>query len=550
MTSLKGISTAQAASRGKRSFYVPEVLSRALPGELWGAFNVVSGIAKSYVSQATQFRPQKVTTQATAAADFPLSGSGGNESDVTGDAATLRQRLDYRPKLSLFDVAICGTAPAAICSVLYLAIKPAKLSVPYAIGMCMIYAAWVAICRAFLLERHYTVRLVQARELGDRDSKFTDLDGVSVHYKTHSPASPRAAVHCYHGFGANTGSWDPIQARLSSMGALVTSHDMPGFGLTGRPSDMKKYTLAFNGRLGRKVQDMELAALTSNKENLQGNNVAQEQPAAPKRVARVLMGHSLGAACATAEILKSQIKDIDALILVAPAVIAFGFTAPSGGGKVGQVGRHGNSSEASFARKRVKVDLQVQAEARKSRQKNLPFRLAVALTQALLAVTSGFWTRLLEPFTVLGLRSAVRSRKFWERGLGRAWFHKDKVPSQTVDAYRKPQLVKGWEKGLVRFTAARLAGGRSIPAILRDAWKGKVEPTQAEELAQLVEEHNIKVLIIHGKYDALVPASNSRRLASLLPSAELKIMDRTGHVPHEERPDEFLAIVKNFLEKI
>jgi hypothetical protein len=37
---------------------VPEVLSRALPGELWGAFNVVSGIAKSYVSQATQFRPQ------------------------------------------------------------------------------------------------------------------------------------------------------------------------------------------------------------------------------------------------------------------------------------------------------------------------------------------------------------------------------------------------------------------------------------------------------------------------------------------------------------
>lgn len=37
---------------------MPEVLSRALPGELWGAFNVVSGIAKSYVSQATRVRPQ------------------------------------------------------------------------------------------------------------------------------------------------------------------------------------------------------------------------------------------------------------------------------------------------------------------------------------------------------------------------------------------------------------------------------------------------------------------------------------------------------------
>jgi len=57
----------------------------------------------------------------------------------------------------------------------------------------------------------------------------------------------------------------------------------------------------------------------------------------------------------------------------------------------------------------------------RSKQKNLPVRLAVALTQSLLALTSGFWTRLLEPFTVLGLRSAVRSRKFWERGLARAW---------------------------------------------------------------------------------------------------------------------------------
>ena len=29
--------------------------------------------------------------------------------------------------------------------------------------------------------------------------------------------------------------------------------------------------------------------------------------------------------------------------------------------------------------------------------------------------------------------------------------------------------------------------------ILRDAWKGQVAPTQAEELAELVAKHNIKV---------------------------------------------------------
>lgn len=77
---------------------------------------------------------------------------------------------------------------------------------------------------------------MDARDLADRDSKFTDLDGVLVHYKAHSPAdSPAVAIHCYHGFGANTGSWDPVQQKMArSIKALVTSHDMPGFGLTGR----------------------------------------------------------------------------------------------------------------------------------------------------------------------------------------------------------------------------------------------------------------------------------------------------------------------------
>lgn len=54
-------------------------------------------------------------------------------------------------------IAVCGTVPAAICGVLHMALNPAKVGVLYGIGMCMIYAAWVAICRAFLLERHYTV---------------------------------------------------------------------------------------------------------------------------------------------------------------------------------------------------------------------------------------------------------------------------------------------------------------------------------------------------------------------------------------------------------
>lgn len=77
---------------------------------------------------------------------------------------------------------------------------------------------------------------MDGRELGDRDSQFTDLDGVSVHYKAHKTArAPKSAIHCYHGFGANTGSWGPVQQKMARrLDAAVSSHDMPGFGLTSR----------------------------------------------------------------------------------------------------------------------------------------------------------------------------------------------------------------------------------------------------------------------------------------------------------------------------
>ncbi len=55
---------------------------------------------------------------------------------------------------------------------------------------------------------------------------------------------------------------------------------------------------------------------------------------------------------------------------------------------------------------------------------------------------------------------------------------------------------------------------------------------------------------MHGDKDSLVPLSNSLRLAALLPNAELKIMKNAGHVPHEERPDEFLGLVDDFVFRL
>ncbi len=101
------------------------------------------------------------------------------------------------------------------------------------------------------------------QELKDHDSVFRELHGTAVHYKLAQgldTAHP-TAVHCYHGFGANTFSWSYVYKALSTqLRAQVTKHDMPGFGLTQRPKDIDGYSLEFNGRLGRLVMDAELAA--------------------------------------------------------------------------------------------------------------------------------------------------------------------------------------------------------------------------------------------------------------------------------------------------
>lgn len=51
--------------------------------------------------------------------------------------------------------------------------------------------------------------------------------------------------------------------------------------------------------------------------------------------------------------------------------------------------------------------------------------------------------------------------------------------------------------------------------------QGSGHLTQAERLARVLRRHNIRVLIVHGSSDVLVPAANSRRLVSLLPNSEV-----------------------------
>ena len=133
---------------------------------------------------------------------------------------------------------------------------------------------------------------------------------------------------------------------------------------------------------------------------------------------------------------------------------------------------------------------------------------------------------------------------------------------EAVDAYRTPQLVRGWEAGMLSFVLARLSPGWRLPWLRRAAAADSgneaalasaqqaVDSTQlAERLGALVEERRLPVCIIHGAGDRLLPASNSLRLARMLPGCHLAVLKRAGHCPQEETPAAFAALVAAFLQK-
>lgn len=81
---------------------------------------------------------------------------------------------------------------------------------------------------------------VAAASLADSDSRFIEIDGLTVHYKAWGlPSEPttdgvETAYVLLHGFGASTFSWEGVAEPLADRMPVV-AYDRPAFGLTERP---------------------------------------------------------------------------------------------------------------------------------------------------------------------------------------------------------------------------------------------------------------------------------------------------------------------------
>ncbi|CAG9460715.1 unnamed protein product [Pedinophyceae sp. YPF-701] len=370
-----------------------------------------------------------------------------------------------------------------------------------------------------------------------------------VRYIRTAPAggASRRRVHCLHGFGASAGSWALCQQGLAdALGAVVTAHDMPGFGLTERPASLRDYTSDSNASI---IMDIVNAVdrpesggaaesvpggpevgkrLGDSGREDSASSVANDDPDAsvrnsPTRSGRdgpsggaVLMGHSLGA-LSVSEALISNPRAVSAVVLIAPALLA-----PPGG----PVPAPGGIFAALFA-----------------------------LFRSIAGYITATFIALATPFSVIALRRLVRNRSFWEAGLKRAWYWpaakgtaREAGLLSLIDDYRIPQITRGWDYGLLKFVRSRIGGGSAGPLAVTRGVREALRPTLVR-LGRVLRETGVPVLIVHGAQDTLVPLSNSKRLAEQIPGARLMEFDKCGHTPHEEYPEEFVAAVREWLEE-
>lgn len=284
------------------------------------------------------------------------------------------------------------------------------------------------------------------RELADPDSKFVEVNGLSVHYKEMGTGQPVFIL--LHGFGASAFSWREVMGPFAELGRVI-AYDRPAFGLTSRP-------MPSDWTGNNPYSSESQAAIVIGLMDALGVEKAW------------LVGNSAGGTVSVYTALTYP-ERVSGLILVDAAIY-------TGGG-------------------------------------------------------SPAWARPLLGTPQMRHLGPLLARQIASSGddFIRTAFHDPTLVTQDIlDGYRKPLNANNWDRALWELTAASRPLG----------------------LAERLTELNLPVLVLTGDDDRIVPTEQSIQLGAEIPGAMLVVIPNAGHVPHEEKPAEFMQAVRDFLKGI
>lgn len=126
------------------------------------------------------------------------------------------------------------------------------------------------------------------RSMAGPDSRFLDVDGVSVHHRVTGPADA-PAILLFHHFYGNVATWRHVHEALSDRYRVV-SFDRVGFGLTERPPrpiwrDTNPYTREMSARIALALLDeLDVASATLVGSSAGGTAALETYRRAPGRI--------------------------------------------------------------------------------------------------------------------------------------------------------------------------------------------------------------------------------------------------------------------------
>lgn len=110
-----------------------------------------------------------------------------------------------------------------------------------------------------------------------------------------------------------------------------------------------------------------------------------------------------------------------------------------------------------------------------------------------------------------------------------AYYDDKKITKEQVQAYAAPLDSLGGENALIQ-TAK------------------KIVPSNIDEVTADYKNIRFPALILWGRQDKIVPLKVGEKLHQALPNSQSVIIDRCGHIPHEEKPEEVITIISDFLQ--
>ena len=91
--------------------------------------------------------------------------------------------------------------------------------------------------------------------------------------------------------------------------------------------------------------------------------------------------------------------------------------------------------------------------------------------------------------------------------------------------------------------------GEFVNALRSGVTIGGVKPAVRDYWVAQAPRYQGPVLVVWGRQDAVLPMTSAADARVVMPQAQIQLIDKCGHLPMIERPDEFLAALLPFLDR-